>query len=76
MFDQTFIAYLFSALIVQVVIFQFGLSLGAPSGELAMGGKFPGRWLIKMRVAALFQIVVLAFISQVVLTQTRLRLKT
>jgi hypothetical protein len=43
MFDQTFIAYLFSALIVQVVILQFGLSLGAPSGELAMGGKFPGR---------------------------------
>lgn len=65
MFDQTYIAYLFSARIVQVVIFQFGLALGAPWGELAMGEKFPGRWPINMRVAALFQIVVLIFISLV-----------
>lgn len=69
MFDPTFFAYLFSALIIFVVLFQFALALGAPWGEMAMGGKFPGRFPRGMRIAALVQIVVLAFIALIVLTR-------
>lgn len=69
MLDPTFFAYLFSALIVFVVLFQFALALGAPWGEMAMGGKFPGRFPRGMRIAALVQIVVLAFIALIVLTR-------
>jgi len=72
MFDPTNFAYLFSALIALVVIFQLGLALGAPWGELAMGGKFPGRFPVQMRVVALLQIVVLVFITLVVLTRAGL----
>jgi hypothetical protein len=69
MLDPTYVAYLFSALIAVVVLFQFALSLGAPWGEMALGGKFPGRLPPRMRIAALIQIVVLVFIALIVLTR-------
>ena len=72
MFDPTHFAYLFSALIALVVIFQLCLALGAPWGELAMAGKFPGRFPVQMRIVALLQIVVLVFIAMVVLTRAGL----
>ena len=67
--DPAFAAYLFSVLIAFVVAFQLALAVGAPWGEMAMGGKFPGRLPPRMRIAALVQIVVLVFIALIVLTR-------
>jgi cytochrome bd-type quinol oxidase subunit 2 len=67
--NPAYAAYLFSVLIAFVVAFQFALALGAPWGEMAMGGKCSGRLPPRMRVAALVQIVVLVFIALVVLTR-------
>ena len=67
--DPAFAAYLFSVLIAFVVAFQLALALGAPWGEMAMDGKFPGRLPPRMRIAALVQTVVLVFIALIVLTR-------
>jgi len=69
MHDPVYVAYLFSVLIAFVVAFQLALALGAPWGEMAMGGKFPGRLPPRMRIAAIVQIVVLVFITLIVLTR-------
>ena len=69
MSDPIYASLLFSALIALVVAFQFALALGAPWGEMAMGGKFPGRFPPHMRVAALLQVVLLVFIALIVLTR-------
>jgi len=65
-------AYLFSILTAIVVAFQFALALGAPWGEMAMGGKFPGKFPTHMRIAAIIQLVVLVIIASVVLTRAGL----
>ncbi len=67
--DPTLAAYLFSVFTAFVVLFQFALALGAPWGEMAMGGKFPGQLPPRMRIAALIQIVVLVFVALIVLTR-------
>lgn len=67
--DPVYAAYLFSTLIAVVVVFQLTLALGAPWGEMAMGGKFPRRLPLRMRIAALVQIAVLVFIALIVLTR-------
>lgn len=72
MLDSTISAYIFSALTVVVAIFQLALALGAPWGELAMGGKFPGRFPPQMRVAALVQMSLLLLIALVVLIRAGL----
>jgi len=46
-------AQLYACLTLIVVLFQFALAFGAPWGSLAMGGKFPGRYPKKMRIACL-----------------------
>jgi hypothetical protein len=50
-----------------VVGFQVALALGAPWGDRAMGGRYPGRFPPAMRVAAAVQAVVLALLALVVL---------
>ena len=72
MIDPTISAYIFSALTAVVVLFQFALALGAPWGEMAMGGKFPGRYPPRMRVAALVKMVPFTLILLVVLTRAGL----
>ncbi len=67
-------AILYSILILIVTIFQFGLALGMPWGEFAMGGKFPGKFPVKLRVLSLVQIVILAFMSLIVLINANLLL--
>ncbi len=49
------------------VFFQVALALGAPWGEYAMGGAFPGRFPLRLRVAAAVQAVVLIALAVVVL---------
>jgi hypothetical protein len=52
-----------------VVLFQLALALGAPWGNLAMGGAFPGVYPPAMRVAAGLQAVLLAGFAVVVLAR-------
>jgi len=65
-------AAVFCILIAIVVLFQLALAMGAPWGEMAMGGKFPGRFPPAMRVAALVQAGLLVFIACIVLTRAGL----
>ena len=74
MIESTIPAYIFSVLTAAVVSFQLALALGVPWGEMAMGGKFPGRLPPQMRVAAVVQMVLLVLIALVVLTRAGLML--
>ena len=62
-------AFSFSTFTAVVILFQLALSLGAPWGEMAMGGKFPGRYPISLRIAALFQAILLIIATLIVLTK-------
>ena len=72
MLNPTIAAYIFCAFTIVVVSFQFALALGVPWGEMAMGGKFPGRLPPQMRVAALVQITLLVVIALIVLIRAGL----
>jgi hypothetical protein len=50
-----------------VVLFQLGVAAGKAWGEYTMGGRYPGRLPMVMRVAALVQAIVLAVLAAVVL---------
>lgn len=58
------LAYLAGTLLV--VGFQIALALGAPWGAYAMGGRFPGRFPLSLRLLALVQAVVLGLLGLVV----------
>lgn len=60
-------ALVFAIAATVVVAFQLGLALGAPWGMYAMGGAYPGRLPPPMRVAAVAQAALLAFLTVVVL---------
>jgi len=70
--DPIISAYIFCSFTVVVAIFQLALALGAPWGEIAMGGKFPGRFPPQMRIAALVQMLVHLLIALVVLIRAGL----
>ena len=72
MIDTTVAAYVFCAFIAVGVILQLGLALGAPWGELAMGGKYPGRFPPNMRVGALIQLALLLLTALIVLVRAGL----
>jgi lysylphosphatidylglycerol synthetase-like protein (DUF2156 family) len=50
-------------------LFQFALALGAPWGRYAMGGRYPGKYPRKMRMLALFQILILIFFNLIILVK-------
>ena len=52
-------AWVFAAVAVVAACFQLALGLGAPLGEMAMGGRYPGRLPVQMRVAAIVQGVII-----------------
>lgn len=52
-----------------VVAFQIALAAGAPWGAYAMGGALPGSFPTPMRVAALVQGILLAFLAVVALSR-------
>lgn len=62
-------ASVFALCTIVVILFQIALAAGAPWGEFAMGGRFPGKLPSAMRIAALVQVVVLAFITFIVLAR-------
>lgn len=59
-------AIAFTVTTIAVVLFQIALALGAPWGEYAMGGRFPGRFPPRMRVAALMQAAALGVLAFIV----------
>jgi hypothetical protein len=65
-------ATVFCALTAGVVIFQLALAAGAPWGQVAMGGKYPGRFPRQLRIAAIVQALVLVGLGAVVLTRAGL----
>ncbi|AIQ53464.1 hypothetical protein [Paenibacillus sp. FSL R7-0331] len=70
----TLAATVFSILITIVILFQAALAAGMPWGEYAMGGKFPGRLPVPLRVACLIQIVILALLALIVLSKAEMLL--
>lgn len=65
-------AIVFASLIAIVILFQLALAAGAPWGSYAMGGKFPGKYPPAMRIAAIFQIMILVLIAFIVLSKSGL----
>jgi hypothetical protein len=59
------LAYVMATIVV--VGFQVALAAGAPWGELAMGGRYPGRFPPPMRALAVVQAAILTGLALVVL---------
>ena len=64
----TLAALVFAFAAIGVIAFQLALAFGAPWGQYAMGGAFPGRLPPAMRVAAVVQAVLIALLALVVLS--------
>jgi hypothetical protein len=64
-------AWTYAAATGLVVAFQVAVALGAPWGELAMGGRFPGRMPPALRAAAVAQGVVLSGLGWIVLDRAK-----
>lgn len=62
-------AIIYAVATAGVVAFQLALALGAPWGAYAMGGALPGRFPPPMRIAALVQGALLAFLAVVALSR-------
>ncbi len=62
-------AAVFSIAAVAVIAFQLALALGAPWGEFAMGGSNPGQYPPALRIAAVVQAALIAFMAAVVLSR-------
>ena len=65
-------AILYAILTLAVILFQIALAAGAPWGEFAMGGAFPGRFPPALRITALFQAALLGGMAAVVLARAEL----
>lgn len=66
---------IYIALTILIVLFQFALVFGAPLGEYTMGGKFPGKLPVKMRIAAVIQIFILLLFVSVVIAKAGIALE-
>ena len=64
----TFFAYLFAFLALIVFLFQIALAAGMPWGHLAMGGRYPGKFPPNMRIGAVVQGALIAFLGMIVLS--------
>jgi len=65
-------ALLYAIVSAGVIAFQIALAAGAPWGEFAMGGAFPGQFPPALRIAALVQAALLAGMAAVVLARADL----
>jgi hypothetical protein len=64
------VAFVIVALVA--IAFQLALALGAPWGEYAMGGRYPGRFPPRLRAGAIAQAVVLGLLAVIVATRAGL----
>ncbi|GKY87792.1 hypothetical protein [Sinisalibacter aestuarii] len=60
-------AWLYALLALVLVLFQLALAFGAPWGHLAMGGRWPGRFPVRLRLGAVLQGALIALFALVVL---------
>ena len=65
-------AILYAIISGVVVAFQVALAAGAPWGEYAMGGAFPGQFPPELRIAALVQAALLVGLAVIVLARAGL----
>jgi len=65
-------AVVYAVLAAVVVIFQVALALGAPWGEMSMGGRYPGTYPPAMRGVAVVSALIVAFMAVVVLSRAGL----
>ena len=65
-------AILYTIISGAVVAFQIALAAGAPWGEYAMGGAFPGQFPLGLRIAALIQAALLVGMAGIVLARAGL----
>lgn len=75
MLETTTAAYIFGFLATIVTLFQLALALGAPWGEMAMGGKFPGRFPPMLRFSAIVQMLLIQITVLIVLIRAGLVLE-
>jgi hypothetical protein len=64
--------YIFTGLSIAIALFPLVLALGAPLGEFTLGGKYPGKLPVKLRIAALLQILILFIFNMIVLSKAGL----
>jgi hypothetical protein len=62
-------AIVYAVVALGIVAFQVALAAGAPWGEFAMGGAFPGQFPPALRIAALVQAALLVGMALVVLAR-------
>ena len=67
-------AFVYGIITLGVIAFQLALAAGAPWGEFAMGGAYPGQFPPELRVAAVVQAVVLGLLALVVLARAGIAL--
>jgi hypothetical protein len=67
--NPTFFANIFAIVALIAVLFQLALAAGMPWGHLAMGGRYPGKFPPQMRVGAIIQAALLAFLGMIVLSR-------
>src|SRR5687767_15877202 len=65
-------ALLYAIVSLGIVAFQIALAAGAPWGEYAMGGAFPGQFPPALRIAALIQAALLVGLAVIVLARAGL----
>mgnify|MGYP006890191931 CR=1 FL=1 len=65
-------AYIAIFLLFGVIVFQIMLISGMPLGEYAMGGKYPGKFPLRIRIAAIFQSIILLFFAFIVLVRAEI----
>lgn len=68
---ETTSAIIFASLSLIVIAFQACLAAGLPWGKASMGGKYPGKYPTKMRVVAIVNMFVLAFLALIVLAEAQ-----
>ncbi len=64
--NSTLPARIFTAVDLIVVLFQLALAAGAPWGQVAMGGQYPGTFPPALRVAAAVQAGLLLLMAAIV----------
>ncbi|WNB17970.1 hypothetical protein [Marivirga arenosa] len=69
---ETISAIIFTTFTFIVIIFQGCLAAGVPWGKASMGGKYPGKYPLKMRFVAILNMLILAFMSAIVLSEANL----
>ena len=65
-------AIVFIIATVTVILYQLLLALGLPLGEASMGGKFPGKYPVNMRLVALLNTCLLGCFVVIVLSKSRI----